>query len=302
MVDRQRPDELHLVVERELRRDDVLRELVGDDRGDGDGAEREPLGRAGGERARRVENGVSPSVAEPTRTSSGVRAATSPSPRSSVALAVDAEARPRPRLQSLLADRLAARSCRCRTCRPRCARARRRSARGPAPSAPRACSRSRGRASPAAASPRWLSSCRAPPRSRPRASPGVSRCRYSIALFDALALVEQGSAKTIGVHVSLSSPAVGEQALGLRLLEAVQHDDLVPRRVSGNERDARRAARRASWRGGAAPPRSRGRPPAAPRRAPSTRRRDGRAIPGRRAPGETRSFSRVVAADSRRLA
>ena len=51
VVDRERPEHLHLVVERELRRDDVLRQLVGGDRGDGDRAEREPLGRAGRERA-----------------------------------------------------------------------------------------------------------------------------------------------------------------------------------------------------------------------------------------------------------
>ena len=43
VVDRERPDHLHLFVEAELAGDDVLRQLVGDDRGHGDRGQADPV-------------------------------------------------------------------------------------------------------------------------------------------------------------------------------------------------------------------------------------------------------------------
>ena len=117
--------------------------------------------------------------------------------------------------------------------------------RAPAPSAPRACSRSRGRACPQRRRRGDCRTRRAPPRSRPRASRASrgagTRSQPSMRLRSSSRAVRKRSVSI----VSLLS-CRGEQPLGVRLFEAVEHDDLVPGRMSGNERDARRAERRAS--------------------------------------------------------
>ena len=51
MVDRERPQHAHVVVERESARHHVLRQLNGRERRDGDGGETDPLRQAGRERA-----------------------------------------------------------------------------------------------------------------------------------------------------------------------------------------------------------------------------------------------------------
>ena len=136
--------------------DDVLRQLVGDDRRERDRRERQPLRRASPRTsASRDETGVK---RVRRRADAHVELPSGLAhPPSAFARAVDAERRPRMRLEPLDA-RSPCRSWRtCRTCRPRSAAARRRSRRAPARSSRRACSRSRGRASRVAVSARWLS-------------------------------------------------------------------------------------------------------------------------------------------------
>ena len=70
VVDRERPDDVHRLVERERARDDVLRHLVGDHRGDARPSRGPPTATAPAASERSAtESGVSPSVDEPTRTS-----------------------------------------------------------------------------------------------------------------------------------------------------------------------------------------------------------------------------------------
>ena len=92
-----------------VARDELLRQLVGAERGDGDGGEAEPLAVPAPSERSAAEIGRSASVDEPTRTSgaSGRRAEPAPSPRL-LPRVVDAERRPGERLEPLDRDRLAA--------------------------------------------------------------------------------------------------------------------------------------------------------------------------------------------------
>ena len=111
MVDRERPDDVDAVAERERPPDDLLRELVGDDRRAGD----EQRGRstahvpAPSERSA-DETGWSAFAVEPMRTSTGGRSVRAGSLIAALqrALVVDAERRVRHGLEPLLADRAAA--------------------------------------------------------------------------------------------------------------------------------------------------------------------------------------------------
>ena len=127
----ERADDVRLLAERERARDDVLRHLVGDERRERDGGEREPLRRPSPSVSRAAtETGSRPSADEPTRTSATpCRASRHPCSR-----------RRWSSMQSVAQGRASSRSgrsacrrpCRCRTCRRRSASAQRRSRRAPA--------------------------------------------------------------------------------------------------------------------------------------------------------------------------
>jgi hypothetical protein len=74
VVDRERPDDVTLGVERQMARDDVLRQLVADERREGDCEEAGPLLRAGVQRApcarhgsQRIRRGADADVEPPRR-------------------------------------------------------------------------------------------------------------------------------------------------------------------------------------------------------------------------------------------
>ena len=102
MVDPERADDVHAVVEREVARDDVLRQLVGCDRREGDRRERDPLRwrPAPSERSAN-ETGASPSVrrADADVEPRGARLGSLTALR--LARVVDAERRPGIRLEPL---------------------------------------------------------------------------------------------------------------------------------------------------------------------------------------------------------
>ena len=108
VVDRERPDDVDLLVERELARDEVLRQLVGERAPPARSRpSAEPLRAAGAPAsARRPRPAARPSVVDPTRTSGSSAPARSTALLQ--ALAVDAQRRLRHRLEPLLGDRLAA--------------------------------------------------------------------------------------------------------------------------------------------------------------------------------------------------
>ena len=146
MVDPERPDDVHALVEREPARDDVLRELVGRDRRERDRRERSPLRGAGARasvaRTRPARARRSMSRRERRR---GGRAR---SPALRLSRVVDAERRPRVRLETLRRDLLAARRARAVGALLDALERRLDLRRAPAPSSRPACSRSRDSASP----------------------------------------------------------------------------------------------------------------------------------------------------------
>ena len=125
----------------------------------------------------------------------------------------------------------------CRRCRRRSASAPRRSRRGPARSSPRACSRSRGRASRSRCR---RDGCRSPPEISSTSSssvPGWLVAQIRDRALDALALLEQHRAEAVGVDAHGAGPfcSVGggcgrKAALDERRPEPGQLDDLVPPR------------------------------------------------------------------------
>ena len=126
VVDRERPDDVDAVAELERPADDLLRELIGEDRRAGD--EREdrsiaPALRRASARRTRPAGARSRSSRCGRRRRSRRSSRARSSPLSWSALVVDAKRCVRHRLQSLLPDRLAALGAACRTCRPRCGRA-----------------------------------------------------------------------------------------------------------------------------------------------------------------------------------
>ena len=114
---------------------------------------------------------------------------------------------------------------------------------------------------------------------------------------DARALVEEDRAEVLGVdgHQSVSFRAEPASRSAIRSgIEPGELDHLVARAVARDDRDGLARELEASPRAGARLRRSRARPPAGRRPAPSRPRRSGPTIPVRRAPGSTRSRKRVV--------
>ena len=241
--------DVHGVAERELGDDDLLRQLIGDQRGNGDG-----------QRARASGTAAPRATARPSRSARGRPWPTRRERRSAAgrvwltplfeALAVDAPVRVRHRLEPLLGDRLAAASRRSRTSPPRSAATPRRSPRGHAPSSPRACSRSRGSASP---SPSRRGGCRtSPPRSRPRSSRNSPRGGGAQSRVDArrLLLLQQDVPVAIRIHGDRAAP--GDTAQPHRAGDTVEYNPrpVVPERSGGLIRGLR--APRCRLRGGRA--------------------------------------------------
>ena len=294
VVDRERADHrARSSSSAELARDDVLRQLVGDD-----GGERRPrrapihcLGCAASERSA-TEIGASA-----VRARSGAELAASgpcsAQPLLLLALVLDAERRPRQRLQPLRLDRLAAARRRCRTCRRRSARARRRSRPGPAStfsSSGRrhlAVERHRGDVAEVVVLRGRLA------RSRRRASRGArcGGCRSPPTRCRAPRAGGRGR-RSVSIALMPLPPSRRSASAASRPREL---DDLVAPRVPGDDATATRGAAQApSPRRCERQPRSRDRARGRRRRGPSRRRRTGRRARSESRRATTRSRRRVA--------